>query len=126
MKFIKPRTKEKTAKEKLRRWMMGAMVMTMVGTTIATGARPFPVEAAELINPADGRHGRMVMYAFDDGGLALQDEHAHLIDQLNYSFALIENGAQVLHDRSVELARDRSIAVEVLSAFTGQPGTIVG
>lgn len=40
--------------------------------------------------------------------------------------ALIENGAQVLHDRSVELAREREIPVEVLSAFTGQPGTIVG
>ena len=40
--------------------------------------------------------------------------------------ALIENGAQVLHDRSVELAKERGIAGEVLSAFTGQPGTIVG
>jgi aspartate kinase len=39
---------------------------------------------------------------------------------------LIENGAQVLHDRSVETARDYGIAVEVLSAFTGAPGTIVG
>ena len=39
---------------------------------------------------------------------------------------LIENGAQVLHDRSVELARKHGIAVEVLSAFTGAPGTIVG
>ena len=39
---------------------------------------------------------------------------------------LIENGAQVLHDRSVELAREHGIAVEVLSAFTGAPGTIVG
>ena len=40
--------------------------------------------------------------------------------------ALIENGAQVLHDRSVELARNHSIVVEVLSAFTGAPGTLVG
>jgi len=40
--------------------------------------------------------------------------------------ALIENGAQVLHERSVEFARDYGIAVEVLSAVTGQPGTIVG
>ena len=40
--------------------------------------------------------------------------------------ALIENGAQVLHDRSVELAREFSMPVEVLSAFTGAPGTIVG
>ena len=39
---------------------------------------------------------------------------------------LIENGAQVLHDRSVEFARDYGIKVEVLSAFTGEPGTIVG
>ena len=40
--------------------------------------------------------------------------------------ALIENGAQVLHDRSVEFAKKYGIAVEVLSAFTGAPGTIVG
>ena len=40
--------------------------------------------------------------------------------------SLIENGAQVLHDRSVELARDHAIPLEVLSAFTGNPGTIVG
>ena len=39
---------------------------------------------------------------------------------------LIENGAQVLHDRSVEMAREFGIKVEVLSAFTGNPGTIVG
>lgn len=39
---------------------------------------------------------------------------------------LIKNGAQVLHDRSVELARDHQIPVEVLSSFTGVPGTIVG
>ena len=40
--------------------------------------------------------------------------------------ALIENGAQVLHDRSVEFARQYGIQIEVLSAFTGEPGTIVG
>jgi len=40
--------------------------------------------------------------------------------------ALIENGAQVLHDRSVEFAKEYGITVEVLSAFTGEPGTIVG
>ena len=39
---------------------------------------------------------------------------------------LVENGAQVLHDRSVELAREHGIPIEVLSAFTGDPGTIVG
>ncbi len=40
--------------------------------------------------------------------------------------ALIENGAQVLHDRSVEIAREHGIQIEVLSAFTGEPGTMVG
>ena len=39
---------------------------------------------------------------------------------------LVENGAQVLHDRSVELAREFGIKVEVLSSVTGNPGTIVG
>ena len=39
---------------------------------------------------------------------------------------LIENGAQVLHDRSVEMARDNGLKIQVLSAFTPGPGTIVG
>ena len=39
---------------------------------------------------------------------------------------LIGNGAQGLHDRSVELAKQHGIQVEVLSAFSGAPGTIVG
>ena len=49
-------------------------------------------------------------------------------DRIGYDkmLSLIENGAQVLHDRSVAFARDYGIAVEVLSAFTGAPGTIVG
>ena len=48
--------------------------------------------------------------------------------QIRYDtmMALVENGAQVLHDRSVELAREYGIRLEVLSAFTGEPGTIVG
>ena len=39
---------------------------------------------------------------------------------------LVYNGAQVLHDRSVELAKEHGIRVEVLSAFSDTPGTIVG
>lgn len=38
---------------------------------------------------------------------------------------LIAGGAQVLHDRSVELAQRHGLAIEVLSSFTGQSGTIV-
>ena len=40
--------------------------------------------------------------------------------------ALVENGAQVLHDRSVRLAKEKGLELEVLSAFTGRPGTVVG
>ena len=48
--------------------------------------------------------------------------------QISYEkmLRLIKNGAQVLHDRSVELARDSGLKIQVLSAFTGGPGTIVG
>lgn len=38
---------------------------------------------------------------------------------------LIAGGAQVLHDRSVELAQKYGIPLEVLSARTGAPGTVV-
>jgi aspartate kinase len=53
---------------------------------------------------------------------------ARRFDRIGYEkmLDLIENGAQVLHDRSVELARDHGIRVEVLSAFADTPGTIVG
>lgn len=53
---------------------------------------------------------------------------ARRFGRLSYErmMGLIENGAQVLHDRSVEVARQHDIRVEVLSAFTGEPGTIVG
>ncbi len=53
---------------------------------------------------------------------------ARRFDRISYDrmLALIREGAQVLHDRSVELARDHGLTVEVLSSFTGAPGTIVG
>lgn len=40
--------------------------------------------------------------------------------------ALIAQGAQVLHDRSVQLAKERGVTIEVRCAFTDTPGTIVG
>lgn len=49
-------------------------------------------------------------------------------DRISYDamMALIENGAQVLHDRSVALAKRYGIVLEVRSAFTSLPGTMVG
>ena len=53
---------------------------------------------------------------------------ARKYDRIGYEamLGLIENGAQVLHDRSVELAWEHEIQVEVLSAFSDGPGTVVG
>lgn len=55
-------------------------------------------------------------------------EDAHRFGKISYEkmLELIGSGAQVLHDRSVEIARDYGIQVEVLSVFTGEPGTLVG
>lgn len=39
---------------------------------------------------------------------------------------LARSGAQVLHDRCVEIARDHGITLEVLSSFRELPGTLVG
>lgn len=87
-----PHTKEKTARHRLSRWIMGVLVMTMVGTTALSSLYPGASVAAEAVMPATDRHGRVVVYAYDDGSLTLPGSKAHLIDQLNYSFALIENG----------------------------------
>ena len=53
---------------------------------------------------------------------------ARRFDRIDYGsmLSLVENGAQVLHHRSVELARDHGLKIEVLSAFTDTGGTIVG
>jgi len=53
---------------------------------------------------------------------------AKRFDRISYGdmLELAVRGAQVLHDRSVEFARDHGITVEVLSSFTGRPGTLVG
>lgn len=49
-------------------------------------------------------------------------------DRIGYGemLRLIASGAQVLHDRSVEMARDARLPLEVLSSFRPGPGTIVG
>ena len=49
-------------------------------------------------------------------------------DRIGYGemLRLIASGAQVLHDRSVELAKDAGLPLEVLSAFQERPGTVVG
>lgn len=49
------------------------------------------------------------------------------LEEITYEnmLAMARSGAQVLHDRCVELARDKGIVLEVLSAFEEKPGTMV-
>lgn len=56
-----------------------------------------------------------------------KDPYAVKYDTLSYDnmLSLIRRGAQVLHDRSVLIAKEHSLALEVLSSFTGNPGTLV-
>ena len=52
---------------------------------------------------------------------------ARKLDEITYDemLELASLGAQVLHNRSVELAKHYQIELEVLSSFSGNPGTIV-
>ena len=54
-------------------------------------------------------------------------EKARKLDAITYDemLELASLGAQVLHNRSVELAKHYHIQLEVLSSFSGNPGTIV-
>ena len=49
-------------------------------------------------------------------------------DTIGYApmLTLIAGGAQVLHDRCVQIAREHGVVLEVLSAFKDAPGTLVG
>lgn len=52
---------------------------------------------------------------------------AHKLEQITYDemLELASMGAQVLHNRSVELAKSYGVRLEVLSSFSGNSGTIV-
>ena len=52
---------------------------------------------------------------------------AKKMDEITYDemLELASLGAQVLHNRSVELAKHYGVQIEVLSSFSGNPGTIV-
>jgi len=52
---------------------------------------------------------------------------ARKLDEISYDemLELATLGAKVLHNRSVEIAKKYNVELEVLSSFTGKPGTIV-
>ena len=53
--------------------------------------------------------------------------YAVKLQEISYDemLAMVREGAQVLHDRCVELAKEHGIVLEVRSAFEDKPGTLV-
>jgi len=66
---------------------MGFTVVSMLCVTLLHRATPWPESAVA----APARQARSVVYISDEPGLQLRQEDAEKIDQINYSFALIEN-----------------------------------
>lgn len=70
------------------------------------------------------------IYTDVDGVYTADPRHvkgAKKLDEVTYNemLELATLGAQVLHNRSVELAKKYNVKLEVLSSFTGHPGTKV-
>lgn len=70
------------------------------------------------------------VYTDVDGVYTADPRHvkgARKLDEVTYNemLELATLGAQVLHNRSVELAKKYNVKLEVLSSFTGHPGTKV-
>ena len=70
------------------------------------------------------------IYTDVDGVYTADPRHvkgARKLDEVTYNemLELATLGAQVLHNRSVELAKKFNVKLEVLSSFTGHPGTKV-
>lgn len=63
---------------------------------------------------------------FDQDPRLYPDAKKYAVIDYDQMLQLCRNGAQVLHDRCVELAKQHDIRIEVRSAFRDEPGTIVG
>ncbi len=96
-------------------------------TTLGRGGSDTTAVALAALLPAD----RCVIYT-DVAGVYDKDP-GKFPDAVKYTrigydamLELCGRGAQVLHDRCVVMARQYGIPVEVRSAFTTEPGTVVG
>ncbi len=86
-------------------------------TTAVALAAMLPAEKCVIYTDVDGVYDRDPRKYAN----AVKYERIDYADMLQ----LCRQGAQVLHDRCVELARDYGLTVEVRSAFTDGPGTLV-
>ena len=86
-------------------------------TTAVALAAALHADACEIYTDVDG------VYTADPRHV----KGARKLDEVTYNemLELATLGAQVLHNRSVELAKKYNVKLEVLSSFTGHPGTKV-
>ncbi len=96
-------------------------------TTLGRGGSDTTAVALAAMLPAD----KCVIYT-DVAGVYDKDPRKYP-DAAKYDFidydtmlTLCHQGAQVLHDRCVELAKKHNLQIEVRSAFVSESGTVVG
>ena len=103
MKLTTQGTKEKRAV--LRKICMGLMVLSMGAVTALSALYPMADASGEPSEPLPLR-ARVVLYLQDASTLAISQENAGQVDQINYAFALIENGeATVSHLKGLNAVR---------------------
>lgn len=97
---VKP---SKDAPVSSKRLWVSAALAGMVLMIVSAALVPLPRKQTAQAAPLAPRRGRITAYVQDRAGLQLRDADAPHLDQLNYAFALIEDGkATGSHWRSVD------------------------
>lgn len=123
--------------DRIRRELEGGKIVIVAGfqgideqeniTTLGRGGSDTTAVALAAFLGAD----RCLIYT-DVDGIYDRDPRifpdATRFDTIDYDtmLTLARGGAQVLHDRAVELAKEKGVVIQVLSSFRPGPGTIVG
>lgn len=103
MPAIRPRTKEKKTHKLLKGSLLVMMLLSLGMVLLPVAGEEAAIGYTEGETPVTMRKGRTVMYVMDEPGLKLRDSDAAHLDQLNYSFALIQDGkADGSHWKSVK------------------------
>jgi len=122
--------------EKLRQYLAQRIIVIVAGfqgvtargeiTTLGRGGSDTTAVALAAALQAD----RCQIFT-DVDGVYTKDPRkypdAQKLEELTYDrmLAMARGGAQVLHDRCVELAKEKGVVIEVLSSFERKPGTMV-
>ena len=93
MKHTAPRTKD--TRTRLRRGCMTLLTLSMVAVTAMAAMKP-PADASAVNAPGPAHRARVVAYVQDEPDMSVLSTLAGKADQVNYAFALIEDGKATL------------------------------